>query len=624
MEMRLLTMLLGTLTIAASAAARSFSLRIETPLGQSHFRIGEAISLKLDFEMTHDTDAPPAGQPGWMIMLNGHERSVLGFGRDRFVVTPEAGTRDPWSYRVHEGIVYSGPGGNRLGDKPLILNIDLNQWVRFERPGHYTVHALFHPTGPERQDLEVESNQIGIDIVAADPQWQDQELATDLAILNSTLSKIDSASFESRMNAAHRLTYLDTPTAVREMVRWLGIADIQTAQILQDGLRSSQHGPEAIAAMRELLRSPSEPVPPIFPRTLAALDKAIKEPQNALAEVVEQKQGAAKAISIKTLLDSMSAESVPATLRSEIAALFPQLPASQQSELLDYQWKKIDAPEMIPVLRQIYETAPQSRYPENPLFASAVERLYELDTNRTRTLLLEEMKRPDPRLPYHTLAMLPDATLPELDATLLDHLQHKGGRPAEELIARYSTKSILDSVKDYYAKRDAEMKSRVTTNPNIAAPACEPPLVAYFLRVDPAWGEKVLRQSLAERGYTMGRCWLGIIGQTAVYESGHVWESVAIDALQDPAVPVKIDAVKSLAQYGSPSAKPAIFDAFRYWHQWWENRGDQNDESRRLEQAFVEATTRPKNWTPVDADLATIRDLCLTAGCKSQVPQHQN
>src|SRR5580704_17494942 len=99
------------------------------------------------------------------------------------------------------------------------------------------------------------------------------------------------------------------------------------------------------------------------------------------------------------------------------------------------------------------------------------------------------MKRPFPRLPYRTLAMLPEATLPELDATLLDHLQHNGGRPAEELIARYSTKSILVPLQEFYAQRDAGMRSRVTTNPNLAAPAGEPPLVAYFLRVDPAWGE---------------------------------------------------------------------------------------------------------------------------------------
>jgi hypothetical protein len=623
LQMRRCTIILGAFALAAGAAAQTFSLQLETLNGQSQFRIGEAIALKLIFKMTTPaSDATPAIGPGWMIMWNGHDRLVLGFGRDRFVVLPETGTRDPWNYRLHEGIAYSGPGGMRLGGEPVVLPIDLNQWVRFERPGPYTVHAVSHVMGPQHQDVSLESNQIGIDIVAADPQWLAQELTRDVGILNSTLSKIDNQAFEARMSAARRISYLDTPAAVREMARWLGTADIQTAQIFADGLRSSQYGPAAIQALREFLRSPSEPVPPIFLRTLAALDKAGKDPQSALAEAVDQKQGAAKAISLKTLLDNLPPEGIPVKLRSEIAARFRDLPESQQSELLTYQWKKIEGPEMVPVLRQIYQTAPQARYPENPLFASAVERLYELDTNQTRTLLLEEVKRPDPRLPYHTLAMLPDAVLPELDATLLDHLQHNGGRPIEELIARYSTSSILAAVKEFYAKRDAGMRSRVTTNPNVAAPACEPPLIAYFLRVDPAWGERLLRQTLAERSYSMGRCWLGIIGQTAVYDSGQVWEKVAIDALRDTAVPVKIDAVQSLGRYGSSAAKPALFDAFRYWHQWWESRGEPNDENRRLEQALVQATTRPKNWMPSDADLDSVRDLCLTPGCKSAVPLH--
>ena len=82
-----------------------------TPLGQSQFRIGEEIGLKAVFEMTHATDAASSGQPGWMVMFNGHDRSVLGFTRDRFVVTPESGTRDPWSYRLHEGIAYAAPAG---------------------------------------------------------------------------------------------------------------------------------------------------------------------------------------------------------------------------------------------------------------------------------------------------------------------------------------------------------------------------------------------------------------------------------------------------------------------------------------------------------------------------------
>jgi hypothetical protein len=624
MNMRLAAVVFGVFASVAGAVAQSFSFHIETLPGASQFSIGEAIGLRVILEMTSGSDARTPGPPDWMLTLQGHDRSVLGIGRDRFVASPETGTRDPWSYRLHEPIAYSGLAGTYPGNKPVILHIDLNQWVRFERAGHYTVYGLSHVMGPQHQDLEVKSNQIAIDIVAADPEWQIRELARDIGILNSTHSKTDNQSFEARMSAARRLTYLDTPAAVREMARWLGTADIQTAQILQDGLRSSQHSLEAVVYMKDLLRSPSEPVSPIFLQTLAALNKNAQQPQAVLADVIDEKQGAAKAISIKTLLDGLPAERVPAKMRFEIARLFPDLPKAQQSELLDSEWGKIDTPEMIPVLRDICEAAPQSRYPENPLFASAIERLYELEPGRTRTLLLEEMKRPDLRLPYHTLAILPDVTLPELDAIFVENLRHNGGRPVEELISRYATASIANAVKEFYAKRGAAMRWRVTPNLNIAAPACEPPLVAYFLRTEPDWGEKVLRQSLAERSYPMGRCWLGIIGQTAEYYSGPVWEKVAIEALRDPAVPVKIDAVKSLAQHGSSGSRRAIFDAFRYWHEWWESRGKPNDENHRLEQAFVEATTQARNWRPSEADLATVRDLCLSASCKAQVPQGQN
>lgn len=617
---RFSAILLTLSAIAGSAASQPLSIQIETSSGRSEFRIGEAIGLKLTCEPSTGTGA----ESGWMLMsLTSQGRTVLGLGRDRFVVTPAEGTRDPWDYRLHGGFAYSGIGGIRFDNKdarPVTLAFDLNQWVRFERPGHFTVRGVFHATGPGRQDAEIDSNAIVIDIVAADPEWQREELARDETVLSSMKGRPDSAAFEARMTAARGITFLDTPDAARAMARGLGTADIQTAQLFADGLRASSHAREAIAAMRELLASPSAPVPDIFLRTLAALDNTLKEPQNALAEVVERKQGEAKAVSLQTLIGDMPAASVSPKLRSEVAAAFPDLPAPEQLVMLRDRWTNIGSPEMISVLRQIYEAAPQSRYPENPLLAVAVERLYELDTARTRDLLLDEMKRRDPRLPYRTLALLPDATIPELDAVLLDHLRNGGGRPAEELISRYATASILDGAKEYYAKHDAEMRSRVTVNPNIAASACEPPLLAYFLRVDPAEGERLLRQTLAERSYALGRCWIGIIGQTAVYNAGPSWEKVAIDALQDGAVPVKIDAVESLSRYGSAAAKPAIFDAFRYWHEWWKEHGEPNDENRRLEQAFLQATTHPRAWTPAAEDTATVRDLCVTAGCKSQVP----
>src|ERR1017187_7451844 len=94
------------------------------------------------------------------------------------------------------------------------------------------------------------------------------------------------------------------------------------------------------------------------------------------AGAVETKKHSAKAISMKTLLDNMPPEAAPATLRSEIAHLFLELPSGQQSELLGSQWEKIAGPEMIPVLRRIYDAAPETDGPARPIVATAVERLY--------------------------------------------------------------------------------------------------------------------------------------------------------------------------------------------------------------------------------------------------------
>jgi hypothetical protein len=433
---------------------------------------------------------------------------------------------------------------------------------------------------------------------------------------------MDNRTFEARAEAARRIWYLDTPDSVREAARLLGTADVQVSQILEAGLRGSRYRSEAAAAMTQLLRSADQPVTPAFLETLAALRSlSAAQLRSGLAGAIKQKQGSAKAISIKTLLDNMPPEAVPAKLRAEIAGLFSELPAGQQSDLLNSQWKKIAGPEMIPALRQIYDKAPQTDSPWPSLMATAVERLHELDPDRTRTLLLEEMSRPSPRLPYKTLAILPDATLPAMDRILVEHLKHNLG--IEELIARYATSGILERMKTFYAKRNAEMRVRTSANvPNIASPACEPPLVAYFLRVDPVWGEHVLRGSLAERSYPMGRCWMSIVGKTASYYVSPEWEKVAIMALQDPAVVVKTDAVKALGRYGSAASAPAVRESFRYWHNWWKDRpAELNEENRRLEQVYLEAIVHARNRVIADSDLEKVRDLCITQECRAQAEQ---
>jgi hypothetical protein len=313
------------LALAAGLNAQDLSLRIETESGRTQFRIGEVIGLKLTFE----TSSPDIR----MVAITGRDRPVLGLGRDRFLISPAAGTSDPLSYHIGQAVSYSGFGGIYLHKKTTVARVDLNQWVRFERPGTYRVRASFHATGRQREDATVDSNEIEVEIVEADARWQAEQLREDVALLNSVSGRMDNQTFEARMDAARRIWYLDMPDSVREAARLLGTADAQVSQILQIGLRGSRYRNEAAAAMTQLFRSADQPVTPVFLDTLAALRSlSAADLQGDLAAAIEQKQGSAKAISIKTLLDNLTPGTVPVKLRAETAGLFSELPPAQQSD----------------------------------------------------------------------------------------------------------------------------------------------------------------------------------------------------------------------------------------------------------------------------------------------------
>jgi hypothetical protein len=598
------------LALAGSLHAQSpgVSMRIATETGQGQYRIGEAIALTLTIDNSSEEH--------WMLTINGRDRPIPGLETDVFLVSPSAGTSDPMRYRFGQPVAGSILGGF-LPEKTSTMHTDLNQWVRFEKPGFYRVHGLFHARSPGGSgQIALESNDIGIEIVAADPAWQARQLSEAVDTINSL--KQDNSTFDQIMNAARQIGYLDTPDSIRQAATLLGTAGEQVSQILRTWLEASAHPDVAIAAMKQLLGSPDQPVPPVFLETLTSLEAGkhwearaniATQLRSELTQAMEKKQGRAKAVSMKTLLDSTPVNSTPPVSRDEAARLFSQLPPGQQSELLGSQWPQIAGPEMIPVLRKIYDALPDTPYPHQPLAASAVERLYQLDPVQGRAVILDEMRRPEPRLPFATLAILPDKTLPDMDSILTQRLAQN--RPDTELIARYATSAILQPVKAYYAKRAA------------AGPFCDAPLVAYFLRSDPAWGDRVLRELLAShQGARVDGCRMGILGRTAAYYISPEWEKAAVETLQDGVVDVRADAVKSLGEHGSPASEAPVWEAFRYWHEWWKDRRGELSYERRLEQTFLEAIAHAKNWNITPADLEKARSLCISQDCASRADEY--
>jgi hypothetical protein len=629
-------------------------LRLSTAGGQISFRLGEPVALELSFTST---------TPGKYSLVNGGtDRAGMENGMETFRVSPAAGTVDPLADYFQGGMVMSGIFGiSPLSVEPVLVHKDLNQWLRFERPGRYQVRALSHRVSALGTAVEVESNEIDIELVD-DPAWRAAQPAEPARVLRTVPKSGDNAVFRQRMAAARLLWYLDTAESIRESARLIDGADVQVEQLLQMGLMASSHRALVIETMEQLLAAPDQPLSPAFLETLARLKawsdvplgaypaEADAQPawreamerraarqtavagqlRNQLAAVLERKQGSAKAVSLRTLLESAAPDAITASQRAEMARLFFELPPDLQSLLLSYQWSRVSGPAMIPVLRKIYDAAPDTIYPAPPLAAAAVERLLELDPAQGRGLILAEIARPFPRLPVATLSRLPDATLPDMESKLIGNLElspgHAEKRAVEELIARYATAGILDRVKRFYARVDGEMRARegtVQSPPRrLATPACEPPLYAYFLRTDPPYGEKLLREAMAERSFELGRCWMSAIGETARYFVNPQWERVAVDGLQDSTVIVKIDAVKALGQHGAAGAAAPLWESFRYWHDWWKNKPSEiNEENRQLERAYMQTFSQAANWISTADDLTRAAALCITDGCRGEMEQ---
>jgi len=651
-----LSIVLTGLCATLAAQAPDAQLRLAAANGRTSFRLGEPIALELSFT------SAAAGK--YSISGGNTDRMGLENFQEEFRISPPAGTSDPLADYFQGGMVASGLGWvAELSAKPVVVNKDLNQWVRFERPGRYRVRAISHRVSAGGKPVELESNEIAIELVD-DPAWRAAQPAEAARVLRTVPKSGESAVFQRRMAAARQLWYLDTPESIGESARLLDGTDAQVEQVLLMGLMASGRRPLVIETMEQLLGGPAQPVSWAFLETLARLkawtevpvgaypadaarqpawreavqrryqrQTAIqKELQSQMAVALERKRGSAKAMSLRTLLEAAAPDSIAASQRAGMAGLFFDLPTGLQSELLGYQWNRISGPAMIPVLRKIFDAVPDTIYPVSGPATFALQRLYELDPAEGRSLILAEIARPFPRYGASTLSLLPDATLPDMEEKMMANLElspgHVDRRVVEELIARYSTARILDRVKTFYARVDAQMRARtemVGTPPRrLAAPACEPPLYAYFLRTDPPYGEKLLRTAMAERSYEMGRCWMAAIGATARYFVNPQWEAVAVEGLKDATVIVKIDAVKALGQYGSPGAAGPLWEGFAYWHEWWKNKpAEINEENRQLERAYMQALSQAHNWMATADDLARAEALCITEGCRGEMEQNR-
>lgn len=618
---------------------------------QKQFRQGEMIKL----DLSYSSSTPNT----YVLDTASYDRS----GRldiDTFVVDRKESVVDPLDDYFNSSLFGFIGGGLRgypeLTNKPEVITAELNEWMRFDKPGRYRLYVVSHrvakmkvkgdPFGGTGQTTV--SNVLDFEILPVDKKWSAQKLNEAVTLL----AKPDA----DHRGACRILRFLGTTQAASEMIKRFRGDDRGCDFEFGFGLIGSPHRDFIIREMENALSSPEQPIVTSFINNLALLEftrqtPAIppypvegtdeqarqwqdqrKELLRALEQLevnylrqlfaaIPQKQPRARAAALETLLDFEpqlnTEESAQAhSLLASLSEVFTRLPMNSQTNVLNYRWKAISSPAMIPVLRQLLKQPDRDRdqYEQQELRSIALVRLAELSPDEGRRIILDEIRRPTSRFDTKTLRSLPDETLPELDAVLATNLEESRGPKATTdtevisiLIERYATDSIRSRVQAVF---DA---------PGVGKWACrlQSSLIAYFLRVDPETGADYLNKAIAARGEGFSHCYSMTFADVAQLHMSKEVEQAAVTAVADDDREVVSDAARVLQNYGSADAEKALWQRIEKWSA--AEKESRSDGS--IEQSLIAALTHGRAWLSTPDKLKRLLALCRTDGGRHEVEQ---
>jgi hypothetical protein len=628
----------------AAAAKAPEGVIFQLTLSAKQYHMGEPIAMTYAFS-SRKAEA-------WKLDMGMYDRS----GRlmeETFHVDPAEGVADPLAdYFAMQRVMMGGGLRNMpptLADKPVELKFDLNEWQRFDKAGKYRLYvessriaATTPPTTTPTQPYVIApppavSNVVEFEVLPFDAAWSQAQLDE----IKKTLgAKADEGK------AARRLRFLNTPASVWEMATRLGTSTGIDWE-LQAGLIGASDWQGALASMQKLLMAPEQPVSARYLTTLQMLDvmvaeKGIPKPSwdmtaagmqqyqqglkdhqarmtEALAKYVDQliqslphKTPAARAAALLAVQQYPANEVAKsdAAQAEALAKVFDTLPPQDQLNMLANSWPRVRTPALLPTLLKMLD-APITRTNDGlQLRDWALARAYELDPKTVRPLILAEMKAlPSVEtLPgsmhMQALLALPDATLPEMEATFAAQLEGKNSLGQLEmtarLISRYGTAAIEPQVKAVFERAPGRWACEVQTS-----------MLAYFLRVDEAYGAEAFARCLASRQAGHSGCWRMLIGDVAQRIWTPALEKLAVGALNDRDAEVSVSAARVLKSKGSPATKDGLLAALAadYRPNPPHDTLSPKEPAATRRQALVGALLRGHRWVLTAEELQKIEQL---------------
>lgn len=417
--------------LAAQGAGPTLELQIAN--GRTEFHIGERIPLVLTFHAPSDSGFVIV--PYASIDVHGGEWDL-----DHFEVIPSTGWADPlamWLARERIITGHGWPAQPFLKERPVTLNVDLNQWVRFDEPGNYTLKVVSHRVlkkDETHRDNPLESNTLELHIVAATPEWQAEKLGSIMA----TTARQGPAT----VGAWEDLRYLSSPAGIDAMTDQLRYKNYETAHECQMGLVGLPESlrTTAIASMTKRIKETDYPISPAFFETMAFLHvepgsdrESIRQQMHAYAPTlwseidaaVTMKEPEARAQTVQTLLFNgqwLQKSDFDARMRPLLIESFPDLDARGQTDELMNHWDLLRGPAILPTLEKLAKTPQRYIAPTDfgNVKIAALRRWYDLDPVGARSEILAQIGTASPRISAMELSFMSREPLPQFEPLWAD------------------------------------------------------------------------------------------------------------------------------------------------------------------------------------------------------------
>ncbi len=607
----------------------------------TRFHRGERIPLILEFS---------TGTPNRYTLDNGtYDRS--GRLHSESFVFDRDDVADPYADYFSLGVITGFLRGGLRSMPPLTaqtsrIELSLNEWFRFDRPGTYRLYVRSQRLSRARTANEpgegpvypgAVSNLIELVVLPDDAAWTAAKLRTLAAALEHITPEpampppgvpFPVNPFEDQIRLARRdLRYLATPAAID-----LAFADARRAEASPDHflLVGARDRAAAVAALDRYLADPAIPLSqwllslrafftfaaeeaarpkPDRPLPLAEASRARQERfreqvrtlairliPTAAAKQPEARRLSGEAIASLAPDEAKSARLIPGetdglTREQRIASL-PALPREEQDSLLEKHWDLVRGPEVIPVLELLAK---------NQSSESALLRLHQLAPETARRIVLDDLAAGSVRFATFATNDLPAEPVPQADAYFRRMLP-LDDPIALRLMSRFGSANLAGAVRERYLSTEWPCSE-------------EEAFVTHLLRTVPATGEEVLRRALATR--VDRGCHHFLLDHLARSLWNPVLEAQSLVSLNDPDPQTVASAAKALSIAGGAATEAALWSRLEKWSSRWRGR-EIPEEDERLGTALFDAIASARFWLFDEPRRQRLAALCLDKSCRQQ------